>query len=99
MKTTYVAAKDLQIEDKRAKKGDVLFTIETDYPLERMFAAPGNGSAVAAEELADRVVKEADAEIKALAPALQRMAELQQIKKRADASTGGGDARPATPTK
>jgi hypothetical protein len=60
LKTTYVAAKDLQIEDKRVKKGDPLFSIESDHPVERMFASIGNGAAIPEDDHAKSLQQAAE---------------------------------------
>ena len=60
MKTTFVAAKGLVIDSKKVGAGETLFTVESEFPLERMFAGVGNGAAVTAEQYA-QVAKSAAA--------------------------------------
>lgn len=51
--TTYYAAKDLQIDDAKISKGDVLFTVESDAPVEKLLKAIENGSATTDKPKAD----------------------------------------------
>ncbi len=44
MKTKYFAQKDLVIEGKPVKRGDLLATVDADHPIERVLNGLSNGA-------------------------------------------------------